>query len=40
MNHVQFDVPDTDPLSSAFGAVTAEKGHGQRQLNLSLKLLF
>lgn len=40
MNHVQFDAPDTDPLSSAFGSVTAEKGHGQRQLNLSIKLLF
>jgi hypothetical protein len=40
MNHVQFDVPDTDPVSSAFGTVTAEKGHGQRQLNLAIKLIF
>jgi hypothetical protein len=40
MNHVQFEAPDTDPVSTAFGSVNAEKGHGQRQLNLSLKLLF
>jgi len=40
MNHVQFDVPDTNPVSTAFGSINAEKGHGQRQLNLSLKLLF
>ncbi len=40
MNHVQFEAPNTSPVSTAFGTVTDEKGHGQRQLNLSLKLLF
>ena len=40
MNHVQFGAPVTDPVSSAFGTVNEEKGHGQRQLNVSLKLLF
>jgi len=40
MNHVQFDVPDTNPVSTAFGTINAEKGHGQRQVNLALKVLF
>lgn len=40
LNHVQFDNPNTTPTSSAFGTVTAEKGHGQRQLTFGIKLLF
>jgi len=40
LNHVQFDAPNTNPTSSAFGSVTAEKGHGQRQVTLAAKLTF
>ena len=40
MNHVQFDTPNTNPLSTSFGTVNAEKGHGQRQLSLGIKVLF
>jgi hypothetical protein len=40
LNHVQFDVPNTNPINAAFGSITAEKGHGQRQVTLGFKLLF
>ena len=40
LNHVQFDAPNLNPANSAFGTISAEKGHGQRQLTLGLKLLF
>ena len=31
LNHVQFDLPNKNPVNAAFGSITAEKGHGQRQ---------
>ena len=40
LNHVQFDVPNTTPVNAAFGSVTAEKGHGQRQITMGVKVLF
>ncbi|MGH9671974.1 MAG: hypothetical protein ACRD44_02245, partial [Bryobacteraceae bacterium] len=40
LNHVQFGPPNTAPVNSAFGAITAEKGHGQRQLTFGLKTIF
>ncbi len=40
LNHVQFGNPNTNPISSAFGSITEEKGHGQRQLTFALKVLF
>jgi len=40
LNHVQFGGPTTAPTSTAFGAITDEKGHGQRQLTLGIKLVF
>jgi len=40
LNHVQFDNPNTGPANSAFGTVTGENGHGQRQITMGLKLLF
>ena len=40
LNHVQFANPNTDPTSAAFGSITGEKGHGQRQLTLGFKVLF
>ncbi|MEX2263078.1 MAG: hypothetical protein WD696_14070 [Bryobacteraceae bacterium] len=40
MNRVQFGAPNTDPVNTAFGTVTAEKGHGQRHLTFGVKLLF
>ena len=40
LNHVQFGNPNTAPANTAFGSVTAEKGHGQRQVTMALKLLF
>ena len=40
LNHVQFDVPNTTPVNAAFGSVTLEKGHGQRQITLGVKVLF
>jgi hypothetical protein len=39
-NHVQFADPNTAPASTAFGTITAEKGHGQRQINLFVKVIF
>ena len=39
-NHVQLANPNIMPTNTAFGTVNAEKGHGQRQLTLALKLLF
>jgi hypothetical protein len=39
-NHVQFANPNTTPTSTAFGTITAEKGHGQRQINFVWKLLW
>ena len=40
LNHVQFAAPITAPLNSAFGSITDEKGHGQRQITLGWKMLF
>ncbi|MEK7752782.1 MAG: hypothetical protein AAB654_12750, partial [Acidobacteriota bacterium] len=40
LNHVQFANPVTSPTSTAFGTITGEKGHGQRQLNVAVKLIF
>ena len=40
MNHVQLGLPDTTPTSSTFGTITGEKGHGQRQLTLAIKVMF
>ena len=40
LNHVQFAAPDTTPTSTTFGTVTGEKGHGQRQLTLAIKVMF
>ena len=40
LNHVQFADPNTTPTSTAFGTITAEKGHGQRQINMVLKVFF
>ena len=40
LNHVEFASPDTTPTSSAFGTITAERGHGQRQVTFAWKLLF
>jgi hypothetical protein len=40
LNHVQFAGPATSPTNLAFGTVTAEKGHGQRQLTFGAKLIF
>src|SRR5262249_20776793 len=40
LNHVQFGGPNTNPTSAAFGSITAEKGHGQRQLTFGIKVLF
>ena len=40
LNHVEFASPDTNPTSSAFGTITAERGHGQRQVTFAWKLLF
>jgi hypothetical protein len=39
-NHVQLANPNTTPTSTAFGTITAEKGHGQRQINFMWKLLW
>lgn len=39
-NHVQFAAPNTNPVSAAFGSITGEKGHGQRQITLGAKFLF
>lgn len=40
MNHAQFSTPSMAPVNTAFGAVTAESGHGQRQVTLAVKLIF
>jgi hypothetical protein len=40
LNHVQLDVPNTTPTNTAFGTITGEKGHGQRQLTLAIKVMF
>ncbi len=40
LNHVQFAGPNTNPVNAAFGSITSEKGHGQRQITLGFKLLF
>ena len=40
LNHVQFGAPNTTPTSTAFGTITDEKGHGQRQLTLAVKVMF
>ncbi|MGH9671931.1 MAG: TonB-dependent receptor domain-containing protein [Bryobacteraceae bacterium] len=40
LNHVQFGAPNTAPANTAFGTITGEKGHGQRQVTFALKLLF
>jgi hypothetical protein len=40
LNHVQLDNPNTKPSNTAFGAITAENGHGQRQITMALKLIF
>lgn len=39
-NHVQFGNPNTTPTSAAFGSITAEKGHGQRQVTTGIKVKF
>lgn len=40
LNHVQFGAPNTAPVNTAFGTITAEKGHGQRQLTMGIKVSF
>lgn len=40
LNHVQFASPNTVPTNTAFGTITGEKGHGQRQITVALKLMF
>lgn len=40
LNHVQLANPNTSPASTAFGTITGEKGHGQRQVTLAVKVLF
>ena len=40
LNHVQLDVPNTTPTSTTFGTITGEKGHGQRQLTMAVKVMF
>ena len=40
LNHVQFAGPNVAPINAAFGSITGEKGHGQRQITLGFKLLF
>jgi hypothetical protein len=40
LNHVQFGGPNTTPTNTAFGTLTAEKGHGQRQLTMGIKVAF
>jgi len=39
-NHVQFADPNVTPTSTAFGSVSAEKGHGQRQINFVVKIIY
>lgn len=40
LNHVQFGGPNTTPTSTTFGTITGEKGHGQRQLTMAIKVSF
>jgi hypothetical protein len=40
LNHIQFANPNTTPQNTAFGTITGEKGHGQRQVTMGLKLMF
>lgn len=40
LNHVQFAGPATGVTNTAFGTITGEKGHGQRQWTFGLKLMF
>ncbi|NOT63407.1 MAG: hypothetical protein HOP19_24620, partial [Acidobacteria bacterium] len=40
LNHVQFAGPAVGVLNTAFGTITGEKGHGQRQWTFGLKLMF
>jgi len=40
LNHVQFGAPNTNPVNAAFGTITGEKGHGQRQVTFGLKAVF
>ncbi|HEX4949494.1 MAG TPA: carboxypeptidase-like regulatory domain-containing protein [Blastocatellia bacterium] len=40
LNHVQFANPATGVTNTAFGTITNEKGHGQRQWTFGLKLMF
>jgi hypothetical protein len=40
LNHVQLGAPNTAPTNTAFGTITGEKGHGQRQVTLALKVIF
>lgn len=40
LNHVQFGAPNTNPVNAAFGSITGEKGHGQRQITLGVKAVF
>jgi hypothetical protein len=40
INHVQFANPATGVTNTAFGTITGEKGHGQRQWTFGLKLRF
>lgn len=40
LNHVQFAAPNTSPANTAFGSINDEKGHGQRQITLGIKLVF
>ncbi|MDX1978863.1 MAG: TonB-dependent receptor [Bryobacteraceae bacterium] len=40
LNHVQFGGPNTNPINAAFGTITDEKGHGQRQITFGAKLVF
>jgi hypothetical protein len=40
LNHVQFGDPATGVTNTAFGTITGEKGHGQRQWTFGLKLMF
>ena len=40
LNHVQFGGPNVTPSNSAFGTITGEKGHGQRQITTAIKVMW
>lgn len=40
LNHVQCGAPNTTVTNTAFGSITGEKRHGQRQFTLGVKSLF